>query len=211
MRTIQLSVLTLAGAALCFGQHWEIGGSAGAGFLPQHSITSAFAPADAGFQTGFSAGAFVGQNLYPHWSGEIHYGYLQSNLRLASGGTVATFTGQSHVVHYDMIFHTNRQDRRAQYFAAFGGGMKVFRGTGKESAYQPLSQYGYFTKTQVVKPMASVGAGIKVALRPHMFLRTEIRDYITMFPKEVLTPAPGATFGGLLHDFVPSVGISYEY
>jgi len=33
---------------------------------------------------------------------------------------------------------------------AMGGGMKLFRGTGHEQAYQPLMQYGYFTRTQVV-------------------------------------------------------------
>ena len=31
-----------------------------------------------------------------------------------------------------------------------GGGAKVFRSTGKEAAYQPLSQFGYFTKAQSV-------------------------------------------------------------
>ena len=211
MRTIQLSVLTLAGAAMCFAQHWEIGGTAGASFLPQHSITSTLGSATAGFQPGFAVGAFVGQNLYPHWSGEIHYGFMQSNLRLASGGTVATFSGQSHVLHYDMIYHTNRGDQRAQYFAIFGGGMRVFRGTGTESAYQPLSQYAYFTKTQVVKPMASVGGGVKFKVRPRTFLRVEVRDYITIFPKELITPAPGSKIGGLLHDITPTVGISYQY
>jgi hypothetical protein len=44
-----------------------------------------------------------------------------------------------------------------QFFAAAGGGMRIFQGTGTEAAYQPLSQFGYFTKTRVVKPMASVG------------------------------------------------------
>ena len=37
--------------------------------------------------------------------------------------------------------------------------MKLFRGTGAEEAYQPLSQFGYFTKTQAIKPMISVGGG----------------------------------------------------
>ena len=32
-----------------------------------------------------------------------------------------------------------------------------------------------------------------------------------MFPKDLIAPAPGAKFGSLLHDFVPMVGISYEY
>jgi len=138
---------------------------------------------------------------------------MQSNLRLQSGGQEATFSGQAHVLHYDILLHTNKKGSRTQYFAAVGGGLKVFRGTGTEAAYQPLSQFAYFTKTQALKPMASVGAGVKYALTNRIILRTEFRDYITMFPKDLITPAPGAKLGGLglLHDFVPMVSIGYEY
>ena len=211
MRTFQLTVMSLAAAAVCFGQGWEIGGSAGASFLPQKSVTSSYGAANAGFQTGIAVGGFIGQNLYTNWSGEIHYGFMQSNLRLASGGQVATFSGQSHVLHYDIVFHTNRKDSKTQLFAVMGGGMKIFRGTGQEAAYQPLSQFAYFTKTQVVKPMATVGGGVKMRMKPHVYLRAEVRNYITMFPKDLIAPAPGSSFGGLLHNIVPSIGISYEY
>jgi hypothetical protein len=50
--------------------------------------------------------------------------------------------------HYDLIFKTTRTKGKVQLFAAVGGGMKVFRATGREAAYQPLSQFGYFTRTQ---------------------------------------------------------------
>ena len=88
--------------------------------------------------------------------------------------------------------------------------MKVFRGTGKEAAYQPLSQYGYFTKTQALKPMADFGAGVKVALTKKVFLRAEFRDYITAFPTQIITPPPGTKYGTLLHDIVPMVGLGFE-
>ena len=212
MQTIVRSILVLAAAsAACFAQRWEFGGAAGAGFLNTVAVTSPLGAATTGFQSGASFGAFFGQNLYPHLSGEVRYAYLQSNLRIQSGGSQTTFAGASHVAHFDLVVHTNRKGSRAQYFAAFGGGLKIFRGTGKEAAYQPLSQFAYFTRTQVVKPMASVGGGVKFALAPHVILRTEIRDYITAFPKEVIAPAPGAKFGSLLHDLVPMAGISYEY
>ena len=212
MRTIQLVVLFLAAAGTtCLAQHWEFGGGAGAGFLPGVGVTGAAGPATAGFQPGVAAGAFAGQNLYNHISGELHYAFLQSNLKLQSGGTEATFSGQAHVIHYDVVFHTNRKGSRTQYFAAVGGGLKVFRATGAEAAYQPLSQFGYFTKTQALKPMGTFGVGVRYALKPHVFLRTEFRDYITAFPTAVLTPAPGTKYGSLLHDFVPMVTVSYEY
>ncbi len=212
MRTIQLSVLLLAGAATsCFAQQWEFGGGAGAGFLPGVSVTGTPGSATAGFQAGFAASAYASQNMYRNWSGEIHYAYMQSNLKLSSGGSTATFSGNSHVFHYDMVYHTSKKGSRTQYFAAAGAGLKVFRGTGTEAAYQPLSQFGYFTKTQVVKPMGTVAIGVKYILAPKVVLRTEFRDYITAFPKELITPAPGTKYGSLLHDFVPMVSIAYEY
>ena len=212
MKTLTLSaLLVLTAGTTCFAQQWEFGGGAGAGFLPGVNVTSAVGSATAGFQTGFSAGAFVGQNMYRHLTGEIHYAFSQSNLKLQSGGTTATFSGVSHVLHYDMVYHTNRKGSRTQYYAAVGGGMKIFRGTGKEAAYQPLSQFGYFTRTQAIKPMGTVAAGVRYQLSEKVFLRTEVRDYITPFPEQVLTPAPGTKYGSILHDFVPMVTVSYEY
>lgn len=212
MKAIALSILLLAATAIpSRAQQWEFGGAGGAGFLRSVSVSGAPGSARAGFQAGFAAGAFFGQNLYPHLSGELRYAYLQSNLHLSSGGSQASFSGVAHVVHYDLVWHTNRHGSRVQYFAVAGGGLKVFRGTGTEAAYQPLYQYGYFTKTQALKPMASVGAGLRYVIANHVFLRTEFRDYITAFPTAVLTPPKGVSYGTLLHDFVPMVGISYEF
>ena len=61
-----------------------------------------------------------------------------------------------------------------------------------------------------MKPMASVGGGVKFAISRPVFLRAEVRDYITAFPTEVITPPAGMKYGKLLHDFVPMVGISFE-
>ena len=211
MKTLLKSILLLATAsALSFAQQWEFGGSGGAGFLNSVPVTGGIGSATAGFQTGAALGGYIGYSQYKHIGGELRYAYLQSNLSLKSGGSSASFSGISHVIHYDVIFKTTRNSGKVQLFAAVGGGMKVFRGTGKEAAYQPLSQFGYFTKTQAMKPMASVGAGVKFALTRKVFLRTEFRDYITAFPKEIITPAPGTKYGMLLHDFVPMVGIGFE-
>src|ERR1039458_6431103 len=157
MRTFGVSILLLAAAsACCFGQQWEFGGLGGAGFLSNVNVSSTYGSATTGFQTGLAAGAFVGQNLYPHISGEIHYEFLQSNLHIKSGSQEATFSGNAHTVHYDIILHTNKKGSRTPRFVAIGAGLKIFRGTGPEAAYQPLYQFGYMTKTQQLKPMASV-------------------------------------------------------
>jgi hypothetical protein len=212
MRTFALSILLLAAAAAtCRAQQWEVGGLGGGGFLSNVAVAGPVGSATAGFQTGAAFGAFFGNNLYGHVGGELRYAYLQSNLQLSSGGSSVSFAGTAHVVDYDLILRTTPRHSRVQLFAAIGGGMKIFRGTGTEEAYQPLSQYGYFTKTQALKPMASVGGGMKFFVAPRIFLRTEFRDYITAFPTALITPAPGAKFGSILNDFVPMVGLSYEF
>ena len=212
MRTLGLSILLLAAAAAtCRAQQWEVGGVGGGGFLSNVGVSGPAGSATAGFQTGAAFGAFFGNNAYGHIGGELHYAYLQSNLRLSSGGASVSFAGMAHVVHYDLILRTARKKAPVQFFAAIGGGMKVFRGTGAEAAYQSLSQYGYFTKTQALKPMASVGGGMKYFIARKVCLRTEFRDYITAFPKELIAPAPGAKYGSILHDFVPMAGLSYEF
>jgi hypothetical protein len=211
MRTLGLSILLLAAAAAAGqAQQWEVGGIGGGGFLSNVAVTGTAGSATAGFQTGAAFGAFFGNNLYGHIGGELRYAYLQNNLQLKSGGSSVSFSGMAHVVHYDLILHTARK-HSVQFFAAIGGGLKVFRGTGAEAAYQPLSKYGYFTKTQALKPMASVGGGIKFFISRKVCLRTEFRDYITAFPEEIIAPAPGAKFGSILHDFVPMAGLSYEF
>jgi hypothetical protein len=205
---VQTIFLTAALSAVSFAQQWEFGGGAGGGFLNTVTASNSFGAATAGFQSGAAFGGFVGYNSSKHIGGEIRYNYLQSDLKLSSAGQTATFGGVSHVVHYDVIFHTHNNNK-VQLFAAVGGGMKVFRSTGTEAAYQPLSQYGYFTKAQVLKPMGDAGAGIKIALSRRVYLRTEFRDYITAFPKEVVTPPTGTKYGKLLHDFVPMVGLGF--
>jgi hypothetical protein len=196
-------------AASCFGQQWEFGGVGGAGFLSNVNVSAPAGSATAGFQTGGALGAFGSENLYPHWSGEIRYEYLQDNLHIQSGGTNATFTGHQHVLHYDVLWHTNKKGSKMQAFVALGGGMKLFDGTGAPQAYQPNYQFGYLTQTSQLKPMVDAGAGLRFELRPRLFLRMEFRDFMTPFPSKVIAPAPGAKFGSILQDFVPMVGISY--
>ena len=86
----------------------------------------------------------------------------------------------------------------------------TFAGTGAEAAYQPLSQYGYFTKTTTAKPMLSAAAGVTFRLSPKLSLRGEIRDFASGFPAKVLTPPSGVKYGSLLNEIVPMVSIVYS-
>lgn len=208
MRVLTLSVITICAATAAFAQQWEFGGVAGGGFL--NSVT-ATGGATAGFAPGLVAGGFVGERFSPRISGEIRYEFFQSDLQLSSQGQTARFGGDAHALHYDILYRIRESESRVQFYGAAGGGMKIFRGTGTEEAYQPLSQFGYFTKTQAIKPMISAGGGVTFRLAPKLVLRAEVRDFITPFPTQVLTPAPGVKFGSFLNDVVPMIAIEYVH
>jgi len=212
MRTLA-RLISLAGVlcAVCVAQKWEIGGYGGAQFLNRLPLTSVLGSAKAGFESQAVVGGFLGHRTYRHASGELHYSYFMSDLRLESGGTKVTFKGQAQAVHYDLVIHTGGKKSRVEAFLAVGGGVKMFQGTGREQAYQPLSQFAFLTKTRTFKPMASVGGGLRFGLSRNVFLRTEFRDYITAFPKTVITPAAGVKVGDLLQDLVPMVGLSITF
>jgi hypothetical protein len=212
MRTIVLSIVLMSAVSSAFAQQWEFGAVGGGQFLSNVSANGgSIGNATAGFAPGAVLGAFIGNSLNRNLSGEIRYEYLRNDMRLASGGQTAEFGGSAHAIHYDIVYHTSRKESNVQFFGALGGGMKLFRGTGAEQAYQPLSQFGYFTRTQAIKPMIGVGGGFTYRLSNRLYLRAEIRDFITPFPTAVLTPAPGVKFGSLLQDLVPTVGLSYIY
>lgn len=215
MKAFSVSILLAAFAAAGVAQSWEIGGVAGGSL--NSSVTSKAASgstpageATAGFTKGMIFGGYLGQNMYKHVSGEIHYAYVKNNLRLQGPGQEVTFGAESHAVYYDVLLHSAA--KKTQWFAAIGAGMKIFRGTGQENAYQPLNQFAYLTKTQELKPLLSVGAGVRHFVGKRTVLRVEVRDYITPFPTKVLAPAGNAKFSGsVLHNIVPSVGIGYLF
>jgi len=216
MKTIG-KILLLSACGFCaFAQQWEIGGIGGVGFLNNVNVsTTTTGSAKAGFAPGAVAGAYFGQNMNAHWSGEIRYEFFADSLKLSSGGSSASFSGRAHAFHYDLVYHTDRK-APAQFFVAAGVGMKLFDGTGAQQAYQPLSQFGYFTQTHDIRVMGSVGGGFTYKLSERVFLRAEIRDFISPFPTKVITPPPTVSgnkvsYGSILQDIVPMVGISYVF
>jgi hypothetical protein len=206
-----LTIGTLLVATACFAQQWEVGGTAGASFLKSAPVTSPFGSATAGFQSGGVFGGYFAQNMYKHLSGELHYTYLMGDMKVTGGGTQFTFGGQSHAFNYDLVYHTKLGRSRATVFVALGGGARLYRGTGTETAFQPTVHYAILTHTQSIKPMLDFGGGVRFELAHNLSLRTEFRDFITAFPTQVITPYPGGKITGLLHDFVPMVTLSYAF
>lgn len=205
---IFMPVVLLTAAAAALAQTWEAGGAAGGSLSRNVGVSNPLGQASAGLASGAAFGAVLGQNIHRIVSGEIRYTFQPGEIQVASGAARTGFRSQFHAIHYDLLFHTRPEGSPVRPFLAAGGGGRIFKGTGKEAAYQPLQEYALLTKTREWQPMASVGAGVKVAISPRIFLRVEFRDYISPFPKQVIAPADGSKISGWLHSVVSLAGIS---
>ncbi len=199
----------LAGTACA--QSREFGVIGGYGYAPSLTLTAPGGTAQAGFRNGGVLGVYIAENPYKHLGGEIRYLYRMSDMKLSSGGTSTDFAAHTQIVHMDLLAHIQDPDSRVRSFIAFGAGVKVIQGTGAESSFQPLHQFAALTKTMQVLPTGDVGAGVKLNLRPHLRIRFEARDYISPRPDKVITATPGVTMGGMLHDILGLVALSYTW
>jgi hypothetical protein len=187
-----------------FGFLGGVGLSKGIGIQGASSVKAGFAP-------GVAAGAFIGHDLYNHWSGEIRYVVGLQSARLRAGSDSTSFAAQTHAVHYDLVVHSRPRRNHVRPYLAAGVGVKVYRGTGEETAYRPLMQYGLLTRTDEWKPMLSMGGGIKFRLGESIVARIDFRDQLTRFPSKVIAPASGMAIGGWMHTLVPAFGVSWVF
>jgi hypothetical protein len=191
-----------------FGQKWEMGGAAGVGFYTSNEVSGAGANASAKIAPGVAGSAWITNDNGRVWAGEVRYDYQLGDLKLSSGATTAAFAAQTHAVHYDFQYHFAPREDTVRPFLLFGGGAKVYQGTGDEVAYQPLHDVALLTKTTDVRPLVNVGFGIKANRGGRLGFRLEFRDCLTPFPDKIIAPAQNSTVGGWVHDFVTTFGIS---
>lgn len=210
MRALSACSLALAAGIPAAAQQWEVGALGGGAFHLDRAVTGAVT-GKAGIKPGFTAGGWIGHNAVGRWGGEIRYQFQKADLQASKGGQNVTFAGQNHLVHYDVLFHANSREDSVRPFVAFGGGLKGYRGTGTERAFQPLSNVAILSAVQQWQPMLSFGAGVKWRVGNRLMMRAEVRDYVTPFPKDVILPAPGNKISGWLHDITPLFGISYLF
>lgn len=211
-----LRVLTLAAAATAAAsaQRFEFGAQGLASFYTDKTVTGravGTSPTQgvAGFDKGWGASVYLGQNVGNIFGGEFRYDYIKNDLQLSSGSTKVNFGAQAHAVHYDVLLHFAPRNSVVRPFVVAGGGMKGYQGTGTETAVQPLSNLAYLTKTTQWKPMFTFGAGVKVNLSKKAQFRAEFRDQMTPFPTEIIALAPGASgLDGWIHNYAFLVGIA---
>jgi outer membrane protein with beta-barrel domain len=208
--SIPSAVLLLTAGALS-AQNWEVGASGGYGFSRGADVTRGSISGKTGFDSGVAAGAVIGNDMYPHFGGELRYTFLKNDLEVSSGGTKATAAGQAHALHYDLLIYGATKREAVRPFFAIGAGVKLFRGTGAEPVFQPLSNLVVLTKTSQTLPLISIGAGVKFAVSRRALVRLDIRDYVSPFPDKLLAFPPSSSGGGWIHNFVAEIGVSTRF
>ncbi len=207
-KLLRAALILLPLQCVVFGQHWEVGVAGGYGFLRDVPVTAGTVSGTAGMAPGMAAGALLGNQISRFVGGEVRYTYQADDLRVTAGSVTAKATAQTHAIHYDVLIHATNKDARVRPFLAAGAGVKLYRGTGTEPAYQPLSNLVLLTHTNEAKPLVSFGGGIKVSVSPRVLFRIDVRDYATPVPSNLLATPPGSKMSGWMHDFVFLVGIS---
>jgi hypothetical protein len=199
--------LTVLGGAALQAEQWEIGAAGGYRFARSVSLTRGTASADAGFGNGGTFSVYGGQQWIGRLGGELRYTYSDADPRVTSSGNEVKSSGYSHSVHYDALVYVTGQESRVKPFIAFGGGIRYFEGTARGTELG-VDRLAILARASELKPMASVGGGLKCRLAGHVSLRIDFRDYITPFPRKLVVPAAGGSLRGWLHDVTPMVGIS---
>jgi hypothetical protein len=130
---------------------------------------------------------------------------------LNGGGQNASFGAYTSAIHYSVLWYAAPNGSRIRPFVAVGAGIKMYEGNGAQVAYQPLSNVALLTQAQDLTPLITAGGGVKWQISPRLQMRFEVTDFLTPFPKKVITPNFGEKVSGLgwLQDFTPMIGISY--
>lgn len=203
-----LAAVTLMPAA--FGQRWEFGAGGAGSFYNTRTVSGPGGSADAGFKTGYGFHANLTQ-VGNRFGGALRYSMMFNDMQLKSSRATTTMSGRSQSIEYDFQYYFKNSEASVRPYLIGGGGVRFFTGSGTDTAVQPLMNVAVLTNTTQMKPVFTGGAGVRVQLSRHVFLRAEMRTSFTQVPQDVITPTYGSTLGGWFLNFLPSVGIGYEW
>jgi hypothetical protein len=190
-------------------QKWEFGMGVGGGFYTPQDVTLGSTSASAKLKTNVAVSTWVGENISERWGGELRYSYQLGDAQLKRNSTEAVFGAETHTINYNFLMYTKPSEASVRPFFSAGAGIKFYRGTGTETITQPLSQYALLTPAGDLTGVVSVGGGVKMKIGSRLWLRLDVHDYMSPFPKQVITPNVGANVEGWVHDIVPMVAISF--
>jgi hypothetical protein len=213
MHIVSRLILAQAFVFTAFAQQetLEVGAIGGFGFARDYTLTNSAGSAKAGFSNGLTLGAYFGGDTGDRWGGEVRYLYRFSDPRLSGPGGTANFDGRTHIVTGNILAYFAPRASKVRPFITFGGGVKDIKGTGVESAAQPVGRYAALTNTNELLATADVGAGVKFSLSKSVKIRIEVHDYMSKRPNKVIAPAPGVTPSGFLNDILGTASIGYSW
>lgn len=200
----------LAGGA-AFAQGLEVGATGGFNYAPNLSVTEASATASVGIGQGGVVGAYLGEDRYRYFGGEVRYLYGFGDLQASSSNTSVSFARRTHIITFDIVGYLRPRESRVRPFLALGGGAEILDGTGAESASQPLGNFVALTHTRQTLGVGDVGVGLKIGLSRRVRFRIEVHDYMGPSPGKVIAPAPGASIGGFMNNIVGMASIAWTW
>ena len=203
-------IMAVGSPLLAEGSH-EIGVIGGITSYRKVEVSNPERSGEVGPTFGPAAGFVLGQAIGDHWGGEFRYIYFRNDLELNAGASSANFDAESHTVHYDVLYYFNGQDARVRPFAAIGVGLKLYRGTGAEGAFQPGSDLALLTKTSQTVIAGDAGAGVKVRVGSSGMFRVEFRGYVTPVPDKVIANSIDSKISGVLWHWAPLLGFSWTF
>ena len=204
-------LVSLAAAPAAWAQSWEVGFGAGGSFITSQTISNPIGNVDAGRSPAIAASAWLDNNSSGMIGGELRYDYEHGDLKLNSGGSSYSFGSMSNAIHYDLVLNLSSKEASVRPFVAAGAGIKIYSGTGTEQPYQPFSNVAALSDVRDVKPLVSVGGGLKFKISPAATFRVEIHDFLTPFPSKLVLPVNGSKVGGWLSDFVVMAGLGFAF
>ncbi len=193
----------------CAAQPWNIGGAVGYGLYKNGSLQSGAGSATAGIENHFGLSAWFGEDLYQRWGGEVRYSFQNGSPFMESGGVKTIMGGKSHAIHFDILGYASPKEAKIRPFVTGGLGAKWFVVNGSAPLIQPLRNFGILTAQNEVKPLISVGGGVKIEVAPRIRVRIDVRDYISPIPTKIFTPLTTGKASGFLHQFTPMVGVEF--
>ena len=202
-----LAIFALAASA----QNYEIGAAVGSGSYHNATVTAPSGQAQAGMGNAISPSVVVCDDMYNHVSGEFRYLYQGGQPFVSLGSVKGTMAGKSHTFVYDALVQLHGRDRRFRPYLAIGAGAKGYVTPGPAPSPEPLPKVAALLGKSQWTLVGSVGAGVKVKVREHVLLRFDLRDYVTQFPRQQITPATGAKLSGLLQQITPMAGVSFAF
>ncbi len=206
---ILLAVALLIVPGRLAAQNLQVFGGVGFGSYHPVSFTSPAGSAFAAPGQRFVLNALVERQLSDHFAIEAGWTYQDGDYQLVSGATKTAFDAGAQVLRADVIGYLRPRSKRLRPYVVGGTGIKLYQGSETPSP-RPLAQFGSFRDGTDPRALLSFGGGLEYSLNRHWGLRVDLRDDLTPFPTAAIVPAAGVTAGAWLHDFVPTVGVTFR-